>query len=124
MENTLGTQVLPQFANNVVEITIDDKDGHMLTGSHIGLLKYDDAVGNYILNHPIPGGGSTCIAGEYNFDNTKVIKINISSFANFLTWILGYMNFHDEVVKEKGYDFCEVNLIEVGINRDKYFSNN
>ena len=79
-------------------------------GCLIALIKYDNIINSYILSHPYDIKTKEILAGEAAFDPIDVKSITEVSKEEFLEWERKYVDFRNSVIKEKGYDACEIDV--------------
>ena len=108
---------LSLYKDKVVKITLEkNKEIPYVYGYLIALLKYDDGLKAYILSHPYDTKTKEILAGQAAFDPVDVKSISEVSKEEFLEWEKKYVVFRNSVIKEKGYDTCEVDIKDLEIS--------
>lgn len=110
---------LSLYKDKVVKITLEqNKEIPYVYGHLIVLLKYDNILKTYILSHPYDTKTKEILAGQAAFDPVDVKSISEVSKEEFLEWEKKYIVFRNSVIKEKGYDICEVDSkdLEIQLN--------
>ena len=84
------------------------------------MLKYDEGLKSYILSHPYDIKTKEILAGEAAFDPIDVKSVFEVSKDEFLEWEKKYVVFRNSVIKEKGYDACEIDVkdLEISLKMD------
>ena len=107
---------LSLYKDKVVKITLEqNKEIPYVYGYLIALLKYDNILKTYILSHPYDTKTKEILAGEAAFDLDNVKSISEISKDEFLEWEKKYVDFRNSVIKEKGYDTCEIDVKDLEI---------
>ena len=107
---------LSLYKDKVVKITLEkNKEIPYVYGYLIALLKYDNTIKSYILSHPYDTKTKEILAGQAAFDPVDVKSISDASKEEFLEWEKKYIVFRNSVIKEKGYDTCEVDSKDLEI---------
>ena len=107
---------LSLYKDKVVKITLEkNKEIPYVYGHLIALLKYDNTIKSYILSHPYDTKTKEILAGEAAFDPINVKSITEVSKEEFLEWEKKYVDFRNSVIKEKGYDACEIDVKDLEI---------
>lgn len=105
---------LSLYANNFVKIKLEkNKEVPYIYGNIIAYLKYDDIVKSYVLNHPYDEKTGRCDCGESAFSPEDVKFIRLANGDEKKLWMREYIKFHNDWVKAKGTDYCE---LEIPIN--------
>ena len=108
---------LSLYKDKVVKITLEkNKEIPYVYGYLIALLKYDNTIKSYILSHPYDTKTKEILAGQAAFDPVDVKSISDASKEEFLEWEKKYTVFRNSVIKEKGYDTCEVDIKDLEIS--------
>ena len=108
---------LSLYKDKVVKITLEkNKEIPYVYGNLIALLKYDKGIKNYILSHPYDIKTKEILAGQAAFDHADVKSISEVSKDEFLEWKKKYIIFRNSVIKEKGYDTCEIDIKDLEIS--------
>ena len=108
---------LSLYKDKVVKITLEkNKEIPYVYGYLIALLKYDEGMKTYILSHPYDTKTKEILAGQAAFDPVDVKSIFEVSKDELLEWYLKYYAFHKSIIKEKGYDTCEVDIKDLEIS--------
>ena len=108
---------LSLYKDKVVKITLEkNKEIPYVYGYLIALLKYDEGMKTYILSHPYDTKTKEILAGQAAFDPTDIKSISDVSKEEFLEWEKKYVVFRNSVIKEKGYDTCEVDIKDLEIS--------
>ena len=107
---------LSLYKDKVVKISLEkNKEIPYVYGYLIALIKYDNIINSYILSHPYDIKTKEILAGQAAFDPVDVKSISEVSKEEFLEWEKKYMVFRNSVIKEKGYDTCEVDSKDLEI---------
>ena len=97
------------YLGKVIHIAIkQNKDIPYIYGTFIGLLQYDNIAKCYVLNHPYNIKTKMVEAGLAAFDTKDVKELWPATANDACTFLIEYEKFHDEVIKEKGCDSCEI----------------
>lgn len=108
---------LSLYKDKVVKITLEkNKEIPYVYGHLIALLKYDNTIKSYILSHPYDTKTKEILAGQAAFDPVDIKSISDASKEEFLEWEKKYTVFRNSVIKEKGYDTCEVDIKDLEIS--------
>ena len=108
---------LSLYKDKVVKITLEkNKEIPYVYGYLIALLKYDNIVKSYILSHPYDIKTKEILAGESAFDPIDVKSIFEVSKDELIEWYSKYYTFHKSIIKETGYDTCEVDIKDLEIS--------
>lgn len=108
---------LSLYKDKVVKITLEkNKEVPYVYGHLIALLKYDNNIKSYILNHPYNIKTKEILAGQAAFDPVDIKAITEISKEEFLEWERNYIVFKNSVIKEKGYDTCEIDSKDLEIS--------
>lgn len=108
---------LSLYKDKIVKITLEkNKEIPYVYGYLIALLKYDEGIKTYILSHPYDTKTKEILAGQAAFDPVDVKSILPVSKEEFLEWEKKYVVFRNSVIKEKGYDTCEVDIKDLEIS--------
>ena len=108
---------LSLYKDKVVKLTLEkNKEIPYVYGYLIALLKYDEGMKAYILSHPYDTKTKEILAGQAAFDPIDVKSIFEVSKDELLEWYLTYYAFHKSIIKEKGYDTCEVDIKDLEIS--------
>lgn len=100
---------LSLYNDKVVKIKLEkNTEIPYVYGELIALIQYDDILKAYVMNHPYDIKRKMCIAGDAAFAPCDVLSIVPANEEESTTWVNAYMEFHDSIVKEKGYDFCKL----------------
>lgn len=81
-------------------------------GDLIALIKYDESLKAYVMNHPYDCKKMYCIAGVAAFDPNDVLSIAQANENESITWVNEYMRFHHSIIMEKGCDACELDDVK------------
>ena len=107
---------LSLYKDKVIKIALEkNKEVPYVYGCLIALLKYDEGVKSYILSHPYDTKTKEILAGEAAFDLINVKSVFEVSKDEFLEWEKKYVVFRNSVIKEKGYDACEIDTKDLEI---------
>lgn len=107
---------LSLYQNKVVKITLEkNKEIPYVYGHLIALLKYDEGMKIYILSHPYDTKTKEILAGQAGFNPADVKFVAEVSKEEFLEWEKKYVVFRNSVIKERGYDTCEVDIKDLEI---------
>ena len=107
---------LSLYKDKVVKISLEkNKEIPYVYGSLIALIKYDNIINSYILSHPYDIKTKEILAGQAAFDPIDVKSITEVSKDEFLEWEKKYVDFRNSVIKEKGYDACEIDVKDLEI---------
>ena len=108
---------LSLYKDKVIKITLEkNKEIPYVYGCLIALLKYDEGLKSYILSHPYDTKTKEILAGEAAFDPIDVKSVFEVSKDEFLEWEKKYVVFRNSVIKEKGYDACEIDVKDLEIS--------
>lgn len=108
---------LSLYKDKVIKITLEkNKEIPYIYGCLIALLKYDEGLKSYILSHPYDTKTKEILAGEAAFDHIDVKSVFEVSKVEFLEWEKKYVVFRNSVIKEKGYDACEIDAKDLEIS--------
>lgn len=108
---------LSLYKDKVVKIALEkNKEIPYIYGCLIALLKYDEGLKSYILSHPYDTKTKEILAGEAAFDPIDVKSVFEVSKDEFLEWEKKYVVFRNSVIKEKGYDACEIDAKDLEIS--------
>ena len=108
---------LSLYKDKVVKISLEkNKEIPYIYGCLIALLKYDEGLKSYILSHPYDIKTKEILAGEAAFDPIDVKSVFEVSKDEFLEWEKNYVDFRNSVIKEKGYDACEIDVKDLEIS--------
>ena len=108
---------LSLYKDKVVKITLEkNKEIPYVYGYLIALLKYDEGMKTYVLSHPYDTKTKEILAGQAAFDPHDIKSISEVSKEEFLEWEKKYVVFRNFVIKEKGYDTCEVDIKDLEIS--------
>ena len=108
---------LSLYKDKVIKITLEkNKEIPYVYGCLITLIKYDNIINSYILSHPYDIKTKEILAGEAAFDPIDVKSITEVSKEEFLEWEKKYVDFRNSVIKEKGYDACEIDVKDLEIS--------
>ena len=108
---------LSLYKDKVIKITLEkNKEIPYVYGCLIALLKYDDIIKSYILSHPYDIKTKEILAGQAAFDSIDIKSISEVSKDEFLEWKKKYIDFKNSVIKEKGYDACEIDIKDLEIS--------
>ncbi len=108
---------LSLYKDKVVKITLEqNKEIPYVYGYLITLLKYDNILKTYILSHPYDTKTKEILAGQAAFDPVDIKSISEVSKEEFLEWEKKYIVFRNSVIKEKGYDTCEIDIKDLEIS--------
>ena len=108
---------LSLYKDKVVKITLEkNKEIPYVYGCLIALIKYDNIINSYILSHPYDIKTKEILAGEAAFDPIDVKSVFEVSKDEFLEWEKKYVVFRNSVIKEKGYDACEIDTKDLEIS--------
>lgn len=118
------TSPIHMYENGLVYVDINTKERWSLNGKYIGLLKKDNNLKiGYVLNHPIKISeipvvneneiiNGNIIAGESNIDEDAITSIlEVEDDSVILKWYNKYLEFHNAILDEKGYDPCIINSV-------------
>lgn len=107
---------LSLYKDRVVKITLEkNKEIPYVYGYLIALLKYDEGIKTYILSHPYDTKTKEILAGQSAFDQADIKSISEVNQNELVEWYTKYYTFHKFVIKEKGYDTCEVDIKDLEI---------
>ena len=107
---------LSLYKDKVVKISLEkNKEIPYVYGYLIALIKYDNIINSYILSHPYDIKTKEILAGQAAFDPIDVKSITEVSKDEFLEWEKKYVDFRNSVIKEKGYDACEIDVKDLEI---------
>lgn len=105
------------YKDKVIKITLEkNKEIPYVYGYLIALLKYDEGMKTYILSHPYDTKTKEILAGQTAFDPADIKFISEVSKEEFLDWEKKYTIFRNSVIKEKGYDTCEIDIKDLEIS--------
>ena len=108
---------LSLYKDKVIKITLEkNKEIPYVYGYLIALLKYDNIINSYILSHPYDIKTEEILAGQAVFDPIDIKSISEVSKEEFLEWEKKYVVFRNSVIKEKGYDACEIDVKDLEIS--------
>ena len=108
---------LSLYKDKVIKITLEkNKEIPYVYGCLIALLKYDEGLKSYILSHPYDTKTKEILAGEAAFDPIDVKSVFEVSKDEFLEWEKNYVDCRNSVIKEKGYDACEIDVKDLEIS--------
>ena len=108
---------LSLYKDKVIKITLEkNKEIPYVYGNLITMLKYDEGMKTYILSHPYDTKTKEILAGQAAFDPVDVKSISEVSKDEFLEWEKKYMVFRNSIIKEKGYDTCEIDSKDLEIS--------
>ena len=108
---------LSLYKDKVIKITLEkNKEIPYIYGCLIALLKYDDIIKSYILSHPYDIKTKEILTGLSAFDPIDIKSISEVSKDEFLEWEKKYIDFKNSVIKEKGYDTCEIDIKDLEIS--------
>jgi len=108
---------LSLYKDKVVKITLEkNKEIPYVYGYLIALLKYDEGMKTYVLSHPCDTKTKEILAGQAAFDPVDVKSISDVNEDELSEWYSKYYAFHKSIIKEKGYDTCEVDIKDLEIS--------
>ena len=108
---------LSLYKDKVVKIILEkNKEIPYVYGYLIALLKYDEGMKTYVLSHPYDTKAKNILAGLAAFDPADIKSISDVSKEEFIEWEKKYVGFRNSVIKEKGYDTCEVDIKDLEIS--------
>lgn len=108
---------LSLYKDKVIKILLEkNKEIPYVYGNLIALLKYDEGMKSYILSHPYDISTKEILAGQATFDPIDVKSVSEVNKDELVEWYSKYYTFHKSVIKEKGYDTCEVDIKDLEIS--------
>lgn len=108
---------LSLYKDKVIKITLEkNKEIPYIYGYLIVLLKYDEGMKTYILSHPYDTKTKEILTGQAAFDPVDIKSISEVNKDELVEWYSKYHTFHKSVIKEKGYDTCEVDIKDLEIS--------
>ena len=108
---------LTLYKDKIIKITLEkNKEIPYIYGNLIALLKYDNIIKSYVLSHPYDIKTKEILAGYAAFDPLDVKSISEVNKDELLEWHSKYYIFHKSVIKEHGYDTCEIDIKDLEIS--------
>jgi hypothetical protein len=100
---------IKKLENSIVKIKLKpNNEIPYIHGTYIGALVYDGISKGFVLSHPMTNDEITC--GVANFDKNDVIEIWYASEEDKVKWKEKYYEFHEDVIRTKGFDSCEIDV--------------
>ena len=102
---------LDQYANSFIKLSLkENKEIPYVHGDIIAYLRYDEGIKMYVLNHPYKEESGKCDSGEAAFSPSDIKDIRMANDEEKRLWATEYIKFHNDWIKAKGYDCCELDL--------------
>ena len=103
---------LALYVNQFIKLILEkNNEVPYVYGNIIAYLRYDENLKMYMLNHPYQEKIGKCESGEAAFSPEDVKFIRMANEAEKILWAKEYKQFHNDWVKAKGYDYCELDFI-------------
>lgn len=110
---------LSTYVNKIVKIVLEkNPEVPYVYGTLIALLQYDAGIKAYVLNHPYNIRTKTVPCGLAGFAPSDVKSISIPNNQELTKWFMEYVLFHNQVLKDQGYDICEIDPHDIEIGLD------
>lgn len=113
------------YHEQVVKINIKkNEEIPYMYGDFLALLHYDNILGKYVLCYPFDLNKNTVVSSESNFEYEDVIKINLTTFDEYIKWRDEHNKFKLDLFKEKNINDNSIEMLNVMRMREEFIKNN